>query len=248
MKPLRQKKILVVDDEVELCQLLSDELEFAGAEVLQAHSGNAAFDLIKNSSVDAVVSDIKMQDGDGFELLKKLKSMPGKAPMVLLITGHSSYTAEEAFHAGAEALFSKPCDLDRIVQRLESLFQPLPPGTRQERYVVTDPYSVDLKIPDFDPAKSVRLFNIGKGGMFLSLKATKMPEPNQPIKFSLLFKHPTKKSKLLEGEGICRWTRTETTEFGPKGVGIEFTALQAPSSKFLQEILESLSSRDFVQG
>lgn len=248
MKSLRQKKILVVDDEVELCQLLADELEFAGAEVLQAHGGNPAYDLIKNGSFDAVVSDIKMQDGDGFELLKKLKAMPGKAPVVVLITGHSSYTAEEAFHAGAEALFSKPCDLDRIVQRLESLFQASPPGIRKERFVVTDPYSVDLEIPDVDLGKSVRLFNIGEGGMFLSLKASKLPEPNQALKFSLLFKHPKRKPQRLEGEGVCRWTRAVTTEFGPKGVGIEFTSLHEKSNKLLQEILKSLSSRDFVQG
>src|SRR3712207_892544 len=95
-----RQRVLVVDDEPLLCDVLVFYLEDAGYETLVAHSGHEALELLSKRPVDAVVSDIRMPSGSGIELLDSIKAtMPGK-PVVLFMTAHSDITVEEAYHKG----------------------------------------------------------------------------------------------------------------------------------------------------
>lgn len=114
-------KILVVDDEPDLRELLADEFEYAGHRPIMASNGRDAFDLCSNEEFDAVISDVRMPGGDGIELLERL-SKKDMAPLVFLVTGYADITKDKALAKGATNLLTKPYD---IIELCESVLTTL---------------------------------------------------------------------------------------------------------------------------
>lgn len=114
-KLLTGKKILVVDDELDLREIIGEDFELMGAEVVSAENGVAAFELVQKVHPDAIVSDIRMPGGDGVELLKKVRSsaLPVQ-PKVFLITGFADVTAQQAKELGAQGMLAKPFNLRQL--------------------------------------------------------------------------------------------------------------------------------------
>ena len=123
MKLLQGNSILVVDDEPALREILKEELEYLGANVNEAANGHEAFELVRKTSFDAVISDIRMPGGDGVELLTRIRQGHPTMPVVMLITGFADITVEEAYAKGAAAVLSKPFDLGTLTKELVRLIQ-----------------------------------------------------------------------------------------------------------------------------
>lgn len=116
------KLILIVDDEVELRSILREELEFHGADVIEAHGGYQALQQIQTNPVDVVVSDIRMPEGDGITLLQSIRKLNPKKPSVYLVTGFSDLKKEEAFSLGAQGILVKPFNLEEVSQMIGASF------------------------------------------------------------------------------------------------------------------------------
>ncbi|SME96882.1 response regulator [Pseudobacteriovorax antillogorgiicola] len=113
-------KILIVDDEVDICEMMSFTFDSHGFETFVAHDAAAAFELVKTEDPDLVVSDIRMPKGGGMKLLEDIKNHNADRPKVFLITGYSDNTREEAISAGAEDVLAKPIKLQELVERVTS--------------------------------------------------------------------------------------------------------------------------------
>lgn len=101
-------RVLVVEDDASLREALIDTLELAGAQTAQAESGEQALDLLAQSYVDMVVSDVNMGGMDGHELLEVLRQRFPQLP-VLLITAYGSIAKSvEAMRVGAVDYLVKP--------------------------------------------------------------------------------------------------------------------------------------------
>src|SRR5262245_1644083 len=93
--------ILVVDDDKAMCDFLSEELEREGFGVEVAHGGRTAVERVKRGGIDLVVSDVKMPEMDGLDLLREIKAVAA-APHVVTITAFGSIdTAIRAVKLGA---------------------------------------------------------------------------------------------------------------------------------------------------
>jgi two-component system CheB/CheR fusion protein len=116
-------KVLVVDDSADTVEMLRRLLEMDGAIVTAAASGSAALSIAQGNDFDVILSDISMPEIDGFEFLRKLREMPGKADVpVLALTGFGR--AEDVERAESEGFFShvtKPIDLDKLVEILREI-------------------------------------------------------------------------------------------------------------------------------
>lgn len=108
-------KILVVDDEEDLREILSEDFASLGAEVFTARNGKEAFELALKELPQVILSDVRMPGGDGVELLKKIRatyeSIP---PHVFLITGFADIQADQAQALGGQGLVSKPFNLKQL--------------------------------------------------------------------------------------------------------------------------------------
>jgi len=118
MSELR-KKILIVDDEKELCKVISWDFEDAGFEVIQANGGIEAFKILQDDHFDIVLSDIKMPKGDGVELLRNISELDIKMKAFFLMTGYADYPEKTLKDLGMTKLFQKPIDTDDVIEFIQ---------------------------------------------------------------------------------------------------------------------------------
>ena len=113
MDKIADVNILVVDDEQELRDLVCEYLEKKGFQTSRASSGNSAIEVMKEAKVDVIISDVRMADGTGVELLSYVKSNKSEIPFFFM-TGFSEISEERLLSNGASALFVKPIDRKQI--------------------------------------------------------------------------------------------------------------------------------------
>lgn len=121
MKALEGKTVLVVDDEADLRKLLGESLRMFGAEVVEAGSGNEAWKLLQASPpgrFGAIVSDIRMPDGDGVELMERVSKGLNPCPKVVFVTGYADIPETEILARGAAKILAKPFRLKDVVAAL----------------------------------------------------------------------------------------------------------------------------------
>lgn len=108
------KRILVVDDDVDICQLLQDRLGSYGYQVETAHEGGEALDAYRSAPFDGVILDIGMPKIDGLEVLREIRLRNSKIPIVMVTACGSVQRAVQAIKMGAQAYVLKPFDLAEL--------------------------------------------------------------------------------------------------------------------------------------
>ena len=109
------KKILIIDDEVNVAQLLSKFLTRNGFEVQTASNGTTGMEALKNGEYSLVLCDFRLEDTDGREMLKNIKMHYPKTG-VIIITGYSDIKmAVELIKMGAYDYITKPLYPDEIL-------------------------------------------------------------------------------------------------------------------------------------
>jgi CheY-like chemotaxis protein len=125
MDKLTNTTILLVDDNVDSCDLLRFAFEKSGASVVAAHSVNAALEAFRRCPAHAVIADIRIGTSDGYELLKAIRDTnaeyKGFTP-VIAVTGFASpEDKDRAIAAGFSGYFSKPFNPLDVVDAVEKL-------------------------------------------------------------------------------------------------------------------------------
>src|SRR5580700_5643108 len=94
-------RVLIVDDELEMAEMIADELGDRGYRALALSSGREALDRLRRETYDALITDLRMPDADGLRLLRESRALDPSRP-VIVMTGHGAIdTALEADRCGA---------------------------------------------------------------------------------------------------------------------------------------------------
>ncbi|WP_198295972.1 response regulator [Bacteriovorax sp. Seq25_V] len=111
-----KNKILIIDDEPDILELLAEELEYEGFATACAGSGNDAVRILENENFDLVISDYKMPNGNGKVVLDYVKSIPeSRRPVFFFVSGQADMSFEEALNEGVRKFFYKPFDLEELI-------------------------------------------------------------------------------------------------------------------------------------
>ncbi len=113
------KSILIVEDEEVLRQSLAELLTDEGYEVHQAGDGKEAYDFILKRPVDLILSDIRMPQMDGTELLAKLQQTAPQTPVIILTAYGTVESAVAAMRCGAYDYLLKPVNFDDVLLKIE---------------------------------------------------------------------------------------------------------------------------------
>lgn len=116
-------KIVLIDDEQALLDVLALTFEDAGHEVITAHDGNAGFTKIMEERPDLVVSDVNMPVRDGFWLCKELRSRGSLVPIILLTARDNEIDEALGLELGADDYVAKPFSTRVLLARVTSLLR-----------------------------------------------------------------------------------------------------------------------------
>ncbi len=118
MDGLLAAKVLLVDDEEEFIDLMSQRLETRGLKVVTVSSGEAAVTTVADQSFDVAIVDLAMPGIDGIETLKQLKAERPDIEVIMLTGQATVKSGIEAMKYGASDFLEKPVDLNVLMEKI----------------------------------------------------------------------------------------------------------------------------------
>ncbi|MTA30442.1 MAG: response regulator [Actinobacteria bacterium] len=116
-------KVLVVDDEPNIRDLLSASLRFQGHRVLTAANGNEAINQIVDNQPDVVLLDVMLPDISGFGVTKKIRSLGIEVPILFLTARDDTEDKVTGLTVGGDDYVTKPFSLDEILARISAIMR-----------------------------------------------------------------------------------------------------------------------------
>ncbi|MGO9730257.1 response regulator transcription factor [Mycobacterium sp.] len=158
-----EARVLVVDDEDSIVELLSVSLKFQGFEVHTAKNGPAALDLARDVKPDAVILDVMMPGMDGFGVLRRLRADGIDAPALFLTARDSLQDKIAGLTLGGDDYVTKPFSLEEVVARLRVILRRTGKGVTERR-------NARLTFADIELDEDTH--EVCKGGEAVSLSPT----------------------------------------------------------------------------
>lgn len=115
--------ILVVEDNVDFCKVIANELKRTGYNVLTAFCGESALQIFENNHIDLLVSDIMMPNMDGYSLISKLRLADKKLPILIITAKSTMEDKHKAFDIGTDDYLVKPFNNDELILRVKALLR-----------------------------------------------------------------------------------------------------------------------------
>ncbi|WP_187646753.1 response regulator transcription factor [Nitrosophilus labii] len=116
-------KILLLEDDLMLSELIKEHLSEKGYEVIHFLNGEEAFEYLYEKRVDLILLDIKVPGISGFELLKKLRENKDTTPAIMITSANSSKDVKEGFELGCDDYIKKPFEFEELDARVEHILK-----------------------------------------------------------------------------------------------------------------------------
>jgi len=117
------ESILIVDDDVNLCTVLSEELTEVGYETYFLTNGSGVLEYVNNNQVDLILLDLKMPVKDGFDVLHELIDAHVSVRVIVLTAYADVQSAIDSAKLGASDFISKPYDFDELLITIRKVVQ-----------------------------------------------------------------------------------------------------------------------------
>ncbi len=229
--------ILIVDDEQEICSILAARFKALNFNPVIAHSGNEAWEILSHTKIDIVISDVKMNDGDGIALVKRVREHNPREPKLFLVSGFNLHSKEEIFALGVDGTFEKPFESRALMNavrkaRMSSL----------ARWQLTSSHEPEMileiqstSLAELEKSAKVK-FGLGGFAMFTPLT----PNEGDRIAFDFKFTQDTQIASL-KGIGLVQWCNKNQ-----KCVGVEIEHVEQPGIQYFVKWLEEKSLIAFI--
>ncbi|MBW1739850.1 MAG: response regulator [Deltaproteobacteria bacterium] len=118
-----KQRILIVDDEQEFAESLSERLTIRGYEVATSLNGQDALEKVKGYNFDVVILDVLMPGMDGVEVLREIKKIKPLTEVIMLTGNASVESAVEGMKLGAYDYLMKPCDTEELLSKVNKAYE-----------------------------------------------------------------------------------------------------------------------------
>jgi len=211
----RQPRVLVVDDEEHICEIMKTSLTNLGALVDTTSSSNEVEKMLRYRPYDFVICDINMPGQNGQQIIKKVKKLYHVWPKFIVISGYSEYLPEELYDLGAISFVTKPFSIENIYNTI--IYHFVNDQTHNEQKIVEEDLSCSL----IEPIK-IPVEYFGLGGVFLPMPHEQLVaeefEPKKMIRFNL--NSPLDPNTICECVGEIMWRRSDSLQLH-SGLGIK---------------------------
>jgi len=238
----RKPRVLIVDDEDEILELLQEHLDEFGFKVYTESEATKALERIPLLYVDFLITDIRMPGMDGYQLTKAIRKTFPNYPIIFMVTGFSQYRLDACLHEGAAGLFAKPIDLDHVNFTLVEHY--IDSQYERNRFL-----RIDANLPvEVNKTMTLKAGNIGFGGAFIPLERTESWK-KLSIKVGGLvelrfFLEDSETSIKAITEVV--WIRREERPGMPAGFGVRFKQIADDDLEHVREFVRINRIRSFV--
>ena len=112
------ERVLLIDDEKEFLEVMSERMQNRDIDVTTASSAREALALVEKESYDAIILDLQMPEMDGLQALERLKAINPEL-QVILLTGHATVEkGVQAMKLGATDVLEKPADIQTLTEKI----------------------------------------------------------------------------------------------------------------------------------
>jgi len=161
-----KKKVLLVEDDVNLGNLLQDSLEIKNYDVVLKRNGEDAFTEFKANKFDMCLLDVMMPKKDGFTLAKDIRKMNSNVPIVFLTAKALKEDTIEGLKLGADDYITKPFSMEELTLRMDNIFKRMPKAEVSSQN--------NFKIGKFDFDNTLRVLKLGTKELKLTTKESEL--------------------------------------------------------------------------
>lgn len=130
-------KILVVDDEILIRNVINEYLKKEGFEYIEAENGEQAINIIKKEDVDLIIMDIMMPRLDGFSAAKEIKKIKD-IPIIMLSARKEEYDKLTGFDLGIDDYVTKPFSPKELIARVKAVLSRIQTKETEDKYIYKD--------------------------------------------------------------------------------------------------------------
>ena len=235
---MKNCNILIVDNSIQLREALAYFFKKSGFTVFEAGDGKIAWEILKATKIELIVSDIRMPELDGFTLLRKLREDDSlKHIPLIFVTGFADLSSDEAYQHGANDIFSKPFDPEDILASAIELLKPKVERWAGNDISQADSYKqvINLKANELLFSQQGQNINFGNSGFFVHCEQAQ-PEEGELIRFEIEFSNG--EIKKLNCLGRVAWNRPKIDNKKTPGYGVQIVALDSETSLSFIDKLE----------
>lgn len=243
-------QIVIVDDETDILDMLSEDFKAAGYKVWCAENISSGLALVRSLNPAVVITDMHLPLGGGKDLFDEVLGFPKEVrPKMIFITGNTLMPVDTAYDQGAEGYITKPFVRNDVVEYVAWLNERAPDRWLGKASKGKSKMVIDLEFPDLPMALQSKGIGFGRGGLFIRMK-DEFPEVGDLVDFNILFdSFENSKPAVIRGQAVVRWKRDSESEVDPTlplGVGIEFLHLDSKTVKLLIEQVHILELTSYI--
>ena len=117
------KKILVVEDDKDIQELVEEILKSEGYKVFTAGNGLEGYEIFKHEKLDLIILDVMMPKMDGYQMSKLVRQRDEKVPIIMLTALEEEYDEIKGFETGADDYITKPFSFNILVKRVKAIIR-----------------------------------------------------------------------------------------------------------------------------
>lgn len=245
---LKEKTILIVEDEPEILNMIQEALVLAGARVLTASSAEQALRLFESEKTDLIISDIRMPGQGGEFLLSRVRQQSSATPPIIMITGYADFSPESAFSMGADGFLFKPFGVKTVIESAAKALIPIEEKWVDRREGIASELEIVRSFDSLEAMLKSNQIQFGRGGFFIKLDG-ELPSVNEIAECRMEFSKD--KEASLQFYAICRWVRPEALKksqgkFLPRGAGFEYMQISQSSRPLWKSLSSQLTCAAYI--
>lgn len=213
-----KSSILIVDDNVGMCETLSDIMEDRGYRTVVALDGYEAVERVREAAFDVILMDIKMPGMDGVETFREIKNVDPETAVVMMTAYAVEDLIREALREGAYGVLYKPLDMERVMSLIEDIS-----GGRLILVVDDDP-NICATLKDILEARGYKVGTASNGERAIAIA--------REHKYDVIFID----TRLLTTDGLETYLAIK--EVNPQAVAVVMTGHRQEVSDLVEEALE----------